>query len=230
MEMGQEAAASQESTAAAATASEQPQEATQPETVESGYTPATGATITVEPTATSSLAFAQQQQLISNLSNVVAASSEGGTPVSLASLLQDVVSGIQTSAGTVPAAIITDPSSSTGSFLIVNQNGVPIVRPVLVSSIADGSAGVGLPSTFQVLAQGGTEEGADGEAGHEVAMDVTTAAEAPVAQGKLLFADEVSRNLCKLKINRWNKVGLRLRCKQTLVQSVQPTDTLKLGF
>ena len=145
MEMGQEAASTQEDTSAAAVTNEpSAHEQPQPETVETGFTPASATTITVEPTVSSSLALSQQQ-LISNLSNVVAASTEGGTPVCLASLLHDVVSGIQTSAGTVPAALITDPSSRTGSFLIVNQNGVPTVSPVLDSSIAAGNAGIGLP-------------------------------------------------------------------------------------
>jgi len=65
---------------------------------------------------------------------------------------QDVVSGIPTTSGTVPAAIITDPSSSTGSYLIVNQNGVPIVRPVLVSNMPE--SGMNGSETLQVLTTG----------------------------------------------------------------------------
>lgn len=101
------------------------------------------------------------------LSNMVTAGAEGGTPVSLASILQDVVSGMQTSAGTVPAAIITDPTSSTGSFLIVNQNGVPIVRPVVVSNLQGGGTSVSA-ETLQVLASGVQDD-------HEaVAVEVAT--------------------------------------------------------
>jgi hypothetical protein len=87
--------------------------------------------------------------LLNSLATSVA---EGNTSVSLQSILQDVVSGIPTTAGTVPAAIITDPSSSTGSYLIVNQNGVPIVRPVLVSNMPEN--GMNGSETLQVLATG----------------------------------------------------------------------------
>lgn len=75
---------------------------------------------------------------------------------------KDVVSGIPTTSGTVPAAIITDPSSSTGSYLIVNQNGVPIVRPVLVSNMPE--SGMNGSETLQVLATGvHGMEGGDGQ-------------------------------------------------------------------
>ncbi|KXJ09713.1 zinc finger and BTB domain-containing protein 17 [Exaiptasia diaphana] len=99
------------------------------------------------------------QQVLSNLATSVG---EGTTSVSLQSILQDVVSGIPTTSGTVPAAIITDPSSSTGSYLIVNQNGVPIVRPVLVSNMPE--SGMNGSETLQVLATGvHGMEGGDGQ-------------------------------------------------------------------
>ena len=115
------------------------------------------------------------------LSNMVTAGSDGSTPVSLASILQDVVSGMQTSAGTVPAAIITDPTSSTGSFLIVNQNGVPIVRPVVVSNLQGGGTAVSA-ETLQVLASGvqAVEEGS----GHE-----SVAVEVAGTQGKVRLTE-----------------------------------------
>ena len=90
------------------------------------------------------------------LSNVVTTS---GTepPASLASILQDVVSGMQSGAGSVPAAIITDPNSGSGSFLIVKLNVVPIVRPVLVSNLPAGGVGGAVSvsaETLQVLTAG----------------------------------------------------------------------------
>ena len=85
------------------------------------------------------------------LSNVVTTS---GTepPASLASILQDVVS-------VRPAAIITDPNSGSVSFLTVNLNVVPIVRPVLVSNFPAGGVGPGgavsvSAETLQVLTAG----------------------------------------------------------------------------
>ncbi|XP_032234294.2 zinc finger protein 143 [Nematostella vectensis] len=110
---------------------------------------------------TSQLVLSQNLQGASMLlNNLTATTAEGGsTPTSLQSILQDVVSGMQTTAGTVPAAIITDPSSSTGSFLIVNQNGVPIVRPVLVSNMSES----GGHQEIQVLAGShGMDEGGEG--------------------------------------------------------------------
>lgn len=96
------------------------------------------------------MVFSQGSSVL--LNNLATSVAEGSTSVSLQSILQDVVSGIPTTSGTVPAAIITDPSSSTGSYLIVNQNGVPIVRPVLVSNMPEN--GMNGSETLQVLATG----------------------------------------------------------------------------
>ncbi|XP_031567676.1 zinc finger and BTB domain-containing protein 24-like [Actinia tenebrosa] len=96
------------------------------------------------------LPFSQPSSVL--LNSLTTSVAEGSTSVSLQSILQDVVSGIPTTSGTVPAAIITDPSSSTGSYLIVNQNGIPIVRPVLVSNMPEN--GMSGSETLQVLATG----------------------------------------------------------------------------
>ena len=109
--------------------------------------------------ATSSEHFTQSSQAASMLLSNVVTTSGTEPPASLASILQDVVSGMQSGAGSVPAAIITDPNSGSGSFLIVNQNGVPIVRPVLVSNLPAGGVGPGgavsvSAETLQVLTAG----------------------------------------------------------------------------
>lgn len=127
------------------------------------------------------MVFSQQGSnvLLNNLTTSVA---EGTTSVSLQSILQDVVSGIPTTSGTVPAAIITDPSSSTGSYLIVNQNGVPIVRPVLVSNMPEN--GMNGSETLQVLATGvhGMEGGDSQEpVTVEVSANTDTAGKCPTA-------------------------------------------------
>lgn len=124
------------------------------------------------------------------LSNVTTTGAE--PPASLASILQDVVSGMQSSSGSVPAAIITDPSSSSGSFLIVNQNGVPIVRPVLVSNLPGGGVGASgavsvSAETLQVLTAGlqAVDDGTAGSAQETVAVDVGTSTEGTSAGGEL---------------------------------------------
>lgn len=124
------------------------------------------------------------------LSNVTSTGAE--PPASLASILQDVVSGMQSSSGSVPAAIITDPSSSSGSFLIVNQNGVPIVRPVLVSNLPGGGVGAGgavsvSAETLQVLTAGlqAVDDGTAGSAHETVAVDVGASTEGTSAGGEL---------------------------------------------
>lgn len=124
------------------------------------------------------------------LSNVTTTGAE--PPASLASILQDVVSGMQSSSGSVPAAIITDPSSSSGSFLIVNQNGVPIVRPVLVSNLPGGGVGASgavsvSAETLQVLTAGlqAVDDGTAGSAQETVAVDVGASSEGTSAGGEL---------------------------------------------
>lgn len=124
------------------------------------------------------------------LSNVTTTGAE--PPASLASILQDVVSGMQSSSGSVPAAIITDPSSSSGSFLIVNQNGVPIVRPVLVSNLPGGGVGASgavsvSAETLQVLTAGlqAVDDGTAGSAQETVAVDVGASTEGTSAGGEL---------------------------------------------
>lgn len=124
------------------------------------------------------------------LSNVTTTGAE--PPASLASILQDVVSGMQSSSGSVPAAIITDPSSSSGSFLIVNQNGVPIVRPVLVSNLPGGGVGASgavsvSAETLQVLTAGlqAVDDGTAGSAQETVAVDVGGSTEGTSAGGEL---------------------------------------------
>lgn len=124
------------------------------------------------------------------LSNVATTGAE--PPASLASILQDVVSGMQSSSGSVPAAIITDPSSSSGSFLIVNQNGVPIVRPVLVSNLPGGGVGASgavsvSAETLQVLTAGlqAVDDGTAASAQETVAVDVGASTEGTSAGGEL---------------------------------------------
>lgn len=133
--------------------------------------------------ATTSEQFTQPSQAASMLlSNITTSGSE--TPASLASILQDVVSGMQSGTGTVPAAIITDPNSGSGSFLIVNQNGVPIVRPVLVSNLPAGGVGQGgavsvSAETLQVLTAGlhAVDDGSGGSGQETVTVDVSAEAE-----------------------------------------------------
>ena len=107
--------------------------------------------------ATSSEQFTQSSQAASMLLSNVVTTSGTEPPASLASILQDVVSGMQSGAGSVPAAIITDPNSGSGSFLIVKLNVVPIVRPVLVSNLPAGGVGRAVSvsaETLQVLTAG----------------------------------------------------------------------------
>ena len=108
--------------------------------------------------ATSSEHFTQSSQAASMLLSNVVTTSGTEPPASLASILQDVVSGMQSGAGSVPAAIITDPNSGSGSFLIVKLNVVPIVRPVLnVSNLPAGGVGGAVSvsaETLQVLTAG----------------------------------------------------------------------------
>ena len=133
--------------------------------------------------ATTSEQFVQPNQGASVLlSNVTTSGSE--PPASLASILQDVVSGMQSGTGTVPAAIITDPNSGSGSFLIVNQNGVPIVRPVLVSNLPAGGVGQGgavsvSAETLQVLTAGlhAVDDGSAGSGQETVTVDVSAETE-----------------------------------------------------
>lgn len=133
--------------------------------------------------ATTSEQFTQPSQAASMLLTS-AATSGAETPASLASILQDVVSGMQSGAGSVPAAIITDPNSGSGSFLIVNQNGVPIVRPVLVSNLPAGGVGQGSAvsvsaETLQVLTAGlhTVDDGSGGSGQETVTVDVSAEAE-----------------------------------------------------
>ena len=138
--------------------------------------------------ATTSEQFTQPTQGASVLlSNVTTSGSE--PPASLASILQDVVSGMQSGTGTVPAAIITDPNSGSGSFLIVNQNGVPIVRPVLVSNLPAGGVGQGgavsvSAETLQVLTAGlhAVDDGSAGSGQETVTVDVSAEAEGMFCQ------------------------------------------------
>lgn len=133
--------------------------------------------------ATTSEQFAQPAQGASVLlSNVTTSGAE--PPASLASILQDVVSGMQSGTGTVPAAIITDPNSGSGSFLIVNQNGVPIVRPVLVSNLPAAGVGQGgavsvSAETLQVLTAGlhAVDDGSGGSGQETVTVDVSAETE-----------------------------------------------------
>ena len=133
--------------------------------------------------ATTSEQFAHTTQAASMLLNTVTTSG-GEPPASLASILQDVVSGMQSGAGSVPAAIITDPNSGSGSFLIVNQNGVPIVRPVLVSNLPAAGVGPGgavsvSAETLQVLTAGlhAVDDGSPGSGQETVTVDVSAEAE-----------------------------------------------------
>ena len=127
--------------------------------------------------------FTQPTQAASMLlSNITTSGAE--PPASLASILQDVVSGMQSGTGSVPAAIITDPNSGSGSFLIVNQNGVPIVRPVLVSNLPAGGVGPGgavsvSAETLQVLTAGlhAVDDGSPGGGQETVTVDVGAEAE-----------------------------------------------------
>ena len=133
--------------------------------------------------ATTTEQFTQPTQGASVLlSNVTTSGAE--PPASLASILQDVVSGMQSGTGTVPAAIITDPNSGSGSFLIVNQNGVPIVRPVLVSNLPAGGVGQGgavsvSAETLQVLTAGlhAVDDGSAGTGQETVTVDVSAETE-----------------------------------------------------
>lgn len=133
--------------------------------------------------ATTSEQFTNTTQAASMLlSNVTTSGAE--PPASLASILQDVVSGMQSGTGSVPAAIITDPNSGSGSFLIVNQNGVPIVRPVLVSNLPAGGVGTGgavsvSAETLQVLTAGlhAVDDGSPGGGQETVTVDVSAEAE-----------------------------------------------------
>ena len=72
--------------------------------------------------ATCSEQFTQSSQAVSMLFSNVVTTSGTEPPALLASILQDVVSGMQSGAGSVPAAIITDPNSFSGFFLVVNLN------------------------------------------------------------------------------------------------------------
>lgn len=141
--------------------------------------------------ATTSEQFTQPSQAASMLLTS-AATSGAETPASLASILQDVVSGMQSGAGSVPAAIITDPNSGSGSFLIVNQNGVPIVRPVLVSNLPAGGVGQGSAvsvsaETLQVLTAGlhTVDDGSGGSGQETVTVDVSAEAEGSSGAGEL---------------------------------------------
>lgn len=141
--------------------------------------------------ATTSEQFTQPSQATSMLLTS-AATSGAETPASLASILQDVVSGMQSGAGSVPAAIITDPNSGSGSFLIVNQNGVPIVRPVLVSNLPAGGVGQGnavsvSAETLQVLTAGlhTVDDGSAGSGQETVTVDVGAEAEGSSGAGEL---------------------------------------------
>ena len=138
--------------------------------------------------ATTSEQFTQPAQGASMLLSTVATSGSE-TPASLASILQDVVSGMQSGTGTVPAAIITDPNSGSGSFLIVNQNGVPIVRPVLVSNLPAGGVGQGgavsvSAETLQVLTAGlhAVDDGSAGSGQETVTVDVSAETEGMFCQ------------------------------------------------
>lgn len=195
MEMGQEASGQQQEQGQEETAT-----ATQVETTTADLTQQVQAFVTNAQSQLTTDQISGGQFVLSQgsqggsgmlLSNMMTAGGDGNTPVSLATILQDVVSGMQTSAGTVPAAIITDPTSSTGSFLIVNQNGVPIVRPVVVSNIQGG--GSMSAETLQVIASSvqAVEEGGAHEA---VAVDVAG------AQGEKMFL--YSAVLC-LNITRY---------------------------
>lgn len=141
--------------------------------------------------ATTSEQFAQPAQGASVLlSNVTTSGAE--PPASLASILQDVVSGMQSGTGTVPAAIITDPNSGSGSFLIVNQNGVPIVRPVLVSNLPAAGVGQGgavsvSAETLQVLTAGlhAVDDGSGGSGQETVTVDVSAETEGSGGGGDL---------------------------------------------
>ena len=133
--------------------------------------------------ATTSEQFTNTTQAASMLlSNITTSGTE--PPASLASILQDVVSGMQSGTGSVPAAIITDPNSGSGSFLIVNQNGVPIVRPVLVSNLPAGGVGTGgavsvSAETLQVLTAGlhAVDDSSPGGGQETVTVDVSAEAE-----------------------------------------------------
>jgi len=139
--------------------------------------------------ATTSEQFTNTTQAASMLlSNGTTSGAE--PPASLASILQDVVSGMQSGTGSVPAAIITDPNSGSGSFLIVNQNGVPIVRPVLVSNLPAGGVGTGgavsvSAETLQVLTAGlhAMDDGSPGGGQETVTVDVSADAEPGTSAG-----------------------------------------------
>ena len=161
------------------------QDAVQVSQGEEQHQEATGST-------TEEIEHQQQQAFIATSSEQFTQSSlaTSGTepPTSLASILQDVVSGMQSGAGSVPAAIITDPNSGSGSFLIVNQNGVPIVRPVLVSNLPAGGVGPGgavsvSAETLQVLTAGlHTVDDGSGGGQETVTVDVG----ATEAEGRFL--------------------------------------------
>ena len=171
MEMGQDAVQ-------IAQGQDQNQETALGSSIELGQQQQTFIATTMQQVSTSEN-FTQPTQVASLLAT---SGSEAST--SLASILQDVVSGMQSGTGTVPAAIITDPNSGSGSFLIVNQNGVPIVRPVLVSNLPAGGVGPGgavsvSPETLQVLTAGlQSVEETSGSGGQEsVTVDVSGDAE-----------------------------------------------------
>ena len=143
--------------------------------------------------ATSSEQFTQTSQAASLLLSNVVTTSGTEPPASLASILQDVVSGMQSGAGSVPAAIITDPNSGSGSFLIVKLNVVPIVRPVLVSNLPAGGVGGAVSvsaETLQVLTAGlHTVDDGSGGGQETVTVDVG-ATEAEGRFSKQIYAIE----------------------------------------
>lgn len=151
--------------------------------------------------ATTSEQFTQPGQGTGMLLSTVATSGSE-TPASLASILQDVVSGMQSGTGTVPAAIITDPNSGSGSFLIVNQNGVPIVRPVLVSNLPAGGVGQGgavsvSAETLQVLTAGlhAVDDGSAGSGQETVTVDVSEETEGVFCQNCVVL---MTLDVCSL--------------------------------
>ena len=155
--------------------------------------------------ATTSEQFTQPAQGTGMLLSTVATSGSE-TPASLASILQDVVSGMQSGTGTVPAAIITDPNSGSGSFLIVNQNGVPIVRPVLVSNLPAGGVGQGgavsvSAETLQVLTAGlhAVDDGSAGSGQETVTVDVSAETEGMFCQNCLVFMTSGVCTVCRVR-------------------------------
>ena len=153
--------------------------------------------------ATSNEHFTNTTQAASMLlSNLTTSGAE--PPASLASILQDVVSGMQSGTGSVPAAIITDPNSGSGSFLIVNQNGVPIVRPVLVSNLPAGGVGAGgavsvSAETLQVLTAGlqAVDDGTADSTQEAVAVDVGSGAEGKC--NLIIFLYQLVINKCSFQ-------------------------------